>query len=95
MHEDKQKKRDCTVQGRDAADCGAVECAVAFDKRVVGWVVDLDVIVDGGARAKFAARVPFPQPQDLPSREDGVQSFSCCLLSHNKRQLFLNQTTSN
>ena len=67
------------VQGGDAADFGAVESAVAFDKRVVCFVVDGDAVVHGGAGAKFAADVPFPGRRDPPSGKDGVQSSSCLL----------------
>lgn len=68
-----------SIQGGDAADCGVgvAVITVAFDKRVVGFVVDGDALVDGGAGAKFAADVPFLRRRDLPSREDGVQRFRC------------------
>ncbi|KAG5411121.1 hypothetical protein IGI04_007440 [Brassica rapa subsp. trilocularis] len=78
-----KEKIDCTVHGGDAADCVVLEIAVTFDKRVVVFVIDGDVVGDGYAGAKVAARVPVPWRPDLPSREDGVQSFRCCLLQNN------------
>ena len=82
------------VQGGDAADFGAVERAVAFDKRVVCFVVDGDVLADGYAGAKLATDVPVPRRLFTPSGKDGVQSSRCCFTpNHNGSVLsVLNQT---
>ena len=84
-----RKKRElCTVQGGDAADCVVLEIAVTFDKRVVVCVIDGDAVGDGNAGAKVAARVPFLWRLDLPSREDGVQSFRCCFIPYQRSVIF-------
>lgn len=92
-----KKKRGCTVQGGDAAYCGVFESAVAFDKRVVGFVVDGYVLVDGCAGAKFVTEVPRVRPVtvllDLPNPEDGVQSSRCCSSNtHHNGTVQFNQT---
>lgn len=94
----KKKERGCTVQGGDAAYCGVFESAVAFDKRVVGFVVDGYVLVDGCAGAKFVTEVPRVRPVvtvliDLPNPEDGVQSSRCCSSNtHHNGTVQFNQT---
>lgn len=69
-------------EGKEALQCGDAaggvgESTRAFDYRVVGRVIDVDIAVCGGAGAKLAADVPIIRRIDLPSRENRVQRTRC------------------